>query len=247
MRKKIWANIWQLSLHCMVLFCYAFLAGGLTFVSWIGWAASTSVETLCRRFAMAIWLLPFISLAALSPSPSYGQQYSAQYDSHIQYAVDRFWTDFPYPWAWKAQLYAESRFNPKAVSPVGAKGLAQFMPGTWAQVTRDLGWGQVSPFSEKHSIMAGAYYMAKLRRNWHAKRTVWDRQWLAQASYNAGLGNILAAQTACGGRSKYDEIIRCLPKITGENSRETITYIERIAKFWSKMAPSAVGAYSSKL
>jgi len=74
-----------------------------------------------------------------------------------------------------------------------------------------------------------------------------DRTAASDASYNAGLGNILAAQTACGGRSKYDEIIRCLPKITGENSRETITYIERIAKFWSKMAPSAAGAYSSKL
>lgn len=174
-----------------------------------------------------------------SPSPSWSQQFSAQYDSDINAAVANLWRDFPYAYAWKAQLYQESRLNPKAVSPVGAKGLAQVMPATWAQESRDLAWGEVSPFSPKHSIILGAHYMRKLRNQWTARRTVWDRHWLAAASYNGGLGNILSAQKKCGGAASYDAIIRCLPKVTGQHSKETIGYVEFIARHWSRMAPGA--------
>src|SRR4051794_29746052 len=31
-----------------------------------------------------------------------------------------------------AQLYSESGWNPNAVSPADARGIAQFIPGTWA-------------------------------------------------------------------------------------------------------------------
>lgn len=116
------------------------------------------------------------------------------------------------------------------------------MPKTWDEVQRDLGWNNVSPHAERQSIFAGAYYMAKLRKAWKSKRPVWDRQWLAQASYNGGMGNLLKAQKLCGGPNRYDEIIRCLPKVTGKHSKETIDYIERIARHWSAMAPG-VAAY----
>lgn len=35
------------------------------------------------------------------------------------------------PWLIAGQLYKESSFNPDAVSPAGAKGIAQFLDGTW--------------------------------------------------------------------------------------------------------------------
>jgi soluble lytic murein transglycosylase-like protein len=67
------------------------------------------------------------------------------------------------PWYWaKAQLAAESALKPNAVSPVGAKGLGQFMPDTWNDMERELGFNG-SEFTPVLSIQAHAYYMKKLR------------------------------------------------------------------------------------
>jgi hypothetical protein len=67
----------------------------------------------------------------------------------------------------------ESGFNPGAVSPKGAQGLMQFMPGTWAR------YGQGSPFNPKAAIFAGAAYLRHLA----LKLGNWP---LAIAGYNAG-------------------------------------------------------------
>ncbi len=67
----------------------------------------------------------------------------------------------------------ESGFNPEAVSPKGAQGLMQFMPGTWDR------FGQGSPFNPKAAIFAGALYLRHLALKLHS----WP---LAIAGYNAG-------------------------------------------------------------
>lgn len=137
---------------------------------------------------------------------------------------------------WKAQLYQESRLDPSAVSPVGAAGLAQFMPATWADVCRRLGFNGASPHETRYAILAGAYYMRTLHDGWSSRRPVKDRWQLAQASYNAGMGSILKAQRLCGNPSLYPDIIRCLPSVTGHYSRETITYVERIERWHKEMS-----------
>ncbi len=154
-----------------------------------------------------------------------------RYDRQIRSAVSTWWGDYPFWAAWKAQLYQESRLRPDAVSPVGARGLAQFMPGTWSEVARQLRLPPEARADNNLAIEAGAFYMAQLRRQWSAPRPVEDRQRLAQASYNAGLGSLLAAQRACGGAALYSDIIACLPRITGRHSAETITYVDRIARW----------------
>lgn len=154
-----------------------------------------------------------------------------KYDGRIQRAVDTYWPDYPRFAAAKAQLFAESRLDPRAVSPVGARGVAQFMPGTWDEVTRQLRLGAVSPVHDV-AIDAYAYYMAKLRHVWRAGRDPLDRQPLAQASYNAGAGNIIKAQKVCGGARLWAAIAPCLGDVTGAaHSRETTTYVERIARY----------------
>ena len=140
---------------------------------------------------------------------------------------------------WRAQLWQESRLSPTAESPVGARGLAQFMPGTWRDVTRAMGWGLVSRDDACLAAEAGAFYMARLQRGWSSPRPQVERHRLAQASYNAGMGHILAAQRACGGSRDWAEIAPCLPAVTGpRNAAETTGYVAAIARWCAIMEVS---------
>lgn len=73
-------------------------------------------------------------------------------------------------------LHQESGFNPNAKSPVGALGIAQFMPGTAA------GLG-IDPLDPNQAIPAAAQY---LKRSFD-KFGSWE---LALAAYNAGGGAV---------------------------------------------------------
>lgn len=157
--------------------------------------------------------------------------FTRKYDGDIKRAVDIYWPEYPFWRSWKAQLYQESRLNPDAVSPVGARGLAQFMPGTWQEVSLELNLIGLSPNSDI-AIEAGAYYMAKMRRFWSSPRPEEERQRLAQASYNAGAGNIIRAQKLCDGARSWEQIEKCLPQVTGaSNAHETQTYVSRIERW----------------
>lgn len=115
---------------------------------------------------------------------------------------------------------------------MGAFGLCQFMPGT----ARDVGVAiNVSPekfWLPEVSIRAAGYYMGRLHRTWSAPRPLMDRHLLAMASYNAGAGHLIKAQSICGGGNLYRQIIPCLPQVTGQHSKETISYVEQIIGQW---------------
>ena len=78
-----------------------------------------------------------------------------------------------------AQLMAESNFDPFAVSPAGAEGIAQFMPGTAAS------YGLRDPFDAEEAIEAQAHLMSDLIRQLGSPQ-------LALAGYNAGPGAVEA-------------------------------------------------------
>jgi len=78
-----------------------------------------------------------------------------------------------------AQLMAESNFNPFAVSPAGAQGIAQFIPSTAAA------YGLRNPFDPTEAMDAQAHLMSDLLRQ------LGDPA-LALAAYNAGPGAVEA-------------------------------------------------------
>ena len=78
----------------------------------------------------------------------------------------------------KAIIMAESGFNPKAVSKVGARGLMQLMPRTAKFL------GVKDSFKPDHNIDAGVRYFKQLLDQFDGKVK------LALAAYNAGLNNV---------------------------------------------------------
>lgn len=102
------------------------------------------------------------------------------------------------------QIDAESGFNPNAVSPAGARGIAQIMPAT-AQ-----GWG-VNPDRPKAALDAAAKNMAGYLKSYKGD---WRK---ALAAYNAGPG----AVAQYGGVPPYAETQAYVKKIlAGGSPRE---------------------------
>lgn len=76
-----------------------------------------------------------------------------------------------------AMIHRESNFNPKAVSPVGAKGLGQLMPDT----AREL--GVEDAFSASENLDGAARYLTSMLDKFGSAE-------LALAAYNAGPGAV---------------------------------------------------------
>ena len=91
-----------------------------------------------------------------------------------------------------AQIEAESGWNPRALSPAGAQGLAQFMPGTWASEGHDGdGDGVRAPFNPADAIASQGSSPCKLPAAVTADDGLTgDPIHLALAGYSARLGAV---------------------------------------------------------
>ena len=118
---------------------------------------------------------------------------TTRYDRAIRKAVERHWP-MKYKKDWcdlKKQLFVESNLRINVCSPVGACGIAQFMPATAKQF-------RIDPYDPFESIDAAARYMAWFYKQFRAPRPDQCRKRLSRASYNAGLGNVLNWQRKSG-------------------------------------------------
>lgn len=156
-------------------------------------ASTTFVLAVCAQITMA-------------PQPLNAQDHTAP--AATQHATDIYIADaarrFGMPQHWiRAVMEVESAGNPMAVSPAGAMGLMQIMPGTWAELRTAHQLGD-DPFDPRDNILAGTAYL----------RQMYDR---------FGSPGFLAAYNAGPGR--YEEYInmgRVLP-------RETRNYLAVLA------------------
>jgi len=124
-----------------------------------------------------------------------------QWQSVIAKAAQRF--DIPASWI-RAVMLAESGGDPHAVSPKGAMGLMQIMPGTWGELRAQLGLGN-DPFEPRDNILAGAAFLRAMR----------DR---------FGYPGLFAAYNA--GPARYDEHLKTGLPLPAETQR----YIAALAR-----------------
>ncbi|HMV87619.1 MAG TPA: lytic transglycosylase domain-containing protein [Blastocatellia bacterium] len=107
-----------------------------------------------------------------------------------------------------AQINQESRFNPNAKSPVGAQGLAQFMPGTAQR------FGLANPFDPVQAMDAWGKYMTFLLKFFGGRID------LALAGYNWGENRTVLKNAAATGA----------PFPANQVPAETRNYVQTILK-----------------
>jgi hypothetical protein len=81
-------------------------------------------------------------------------------------------------------IWVESRFQAKAKSPAGARGLMQLMPQTAAALAKQLGVTRPRSYDPAFNVKAGSYYLRRLLDRYEGDEV------LALAAYNAGAGNV---------------------------------------------------------
>jgi soluble lytic murein transglycosylase-like protein len=108
---------------------------------------------------------------SVAMSPEANSAATAVSDAALRFGIPEQWI--------YAVMRAESAGRVNATSPVGAMGLMQIMPATWAVLSARYGLGD-DPYDRRANIMAGAAYIREMHDRYGAPGFL--------AAYNAGPG-----------------------------------------------------------
>ena len=142
---------------------------------------SREVEVYIFRGSPRVFPQPYpLAQTRLYPSVDRWQRPAGPYlEALIQKYANRYGVD---PSLVRAVMRNESGFNPNAVSPKGAQGLMQLMPGTASSM------GVSNPFDPEQNIAGGVGFLR------HCLDCFGQNVPLAVAAYNAGPGRVARSQ-----------------------------------------------------
>ena len=165
--------------------------------------------------------LPADALAQGSPAAQRGP--SDPVAAHIAEASRRF--GIPAAWI-RAVMRTESGGDARAVSPKGAMGLMQIMPGTWAELRDRHRLGR-DPFDPRDNILAGAAYLRELHDRYGFPGFL--------AAYNAGPGRYeehLAGRPLPAETRAY--VAALVPFFGGGERADTVAGVEPDPRSWMR-------------
>lgn len=129
-----------------------------------------------------------------------------------------------------AQVHQESRWRADARSPVGALGMAQFMPATAAWISKlDAGLAANTPMNPTWALRALVVYDQWLHQRVRTSANACERMAFTLAAYNGGLGWVYKRQQQAPAKGVNPAV--CLgaacdinPGITPASQRENAHY-----------------------
>ncbi len=163
----------------------------------------------------------------------------ARYDDLFRKYSKRFF-GVGYDWRYfKAQGMAESNLDSAALSYVGARGIMQLMPTTFAQIqSRRRDFESIDHV--EWNIAAGILHDRYLWQRWKDLGVDDERRRFMFASYNAGEGPILRARRVARARQldghAWASIEQVAPEVQRWRYRETLGYVRKIQRNYGRLA-----------
>lgn len=160
----------------------------------------TVLRRSLRNLVLVAVALCGVSLPACRTAQAQVPAQAQQYRHQLVRTAHQVWgLDAPVA-VFAAQIHQESAWKPAAVSRVGARGLAQFMPATaswWCDLNK-IAPAACQPHNPTWALRALVGYNKYLYDRTPTRYSSYDRMWVALRAYNGGLGHWQREAVASG-------------------------------------------------